>query len=75
MASDMLQERFEYKGYTIVPMPVSGDGETWFGGYEIMKNGEKVRKRTNIFPGFFYVDAAHNDSVERAKAEIDNWVH
>jgi hypothetical protein len=68
----MQAERLEYKGYTIHPMPSMGAGERYFGGYEIEKNGAKIRSRLNIFPGFFYLEAARNDSIEHAKLEIDN---
>jgi hypothetical protein len=62
----------EYRGYTIRPRPVTDNGELWFGGYEIRKNGEVVRERSNIFPGFFHFGAACSDSIEHAKIEIEN---
>jgi hypothetical protein len=66
--------RLEYKGYTILAKPNCGTDGKWFGGYEILKNGEPVSVRSNIFPSFFYVEAACADSMEHAKLEIDNRV-
>ena len=68
----MENDWFEYKGYTIVPMPVTDDGELWYGGYEIMKDGKMVSERDRIFPCFLYYAAAHNDSIGHAKMEIEN---
>jgi len=62
----------DYKGYHVVVKPSSqGDG-FWLGGYEILRNGQMVRNRTNVFPGFLYFEAACTDSIEHAKIEIDN---
>jgi len=68
----MDSEHVKYKGYTIFPMPAENGGAIWYGGYEITKDGTPVCIRKNIFPGFFYSDAARNDSIEHAKIEIDN---
>lgn len=69
----MNSEQVEYKGYTIVPLPSKGSGdEVWFGGYRISKDGATIRTRENISPGFFYFDAARNESIEYAKIEIDH---
>ncbi len=68
----MDNEHLEYKGYTIFPIPAMGTGGVWYGGYEIAKSGTTVRVRRNVFPGFFYFDAARTDSIEHAKLEIDN---
>jgi hypothetical protein len=65
-------EDLEYKGFTIFPMPAMGAGERYYGGYEIARNGTTIRARKNLFPGFFYFDAARNDSIEHAKLEIDS---
>lgn len=70
----MANERLDYKGYTIVPMPATDNGELWFGGYEILKDGEMIRERNHIFPCFPYYAAAHSDSIEHAKMEIENLV-
>lgn len=70
----MANERLRYKGYTILPTPATDNGEMWFGGYEIMKDGVKVRERNHIFPGFPYYAAAHSGSIEHAKMEIENLV-
>jgi hypothetical protein len=53
-------------------MPAMGAGERYYGGYEIARNGATIRARKNLFPGFFYFDAARNDSIEHAKLEIDS---
>ncbi|KIF79912.1 hypothetical protein [Noviherbaspirillum autotrophicum] len=65
-------EHVKYKGYTIFPMPALSAGALWLGGYEITKDGTPVSVRKNIFPGFFYSEAAWNDSIGHAKIEIDN---
>lgn len=68
----MADERLQYKGYTIVLMPATDNGELWFGGYESLKDGEKVRERNHLSPCFPYYAAAHNGSVEHAKIGIEN---
>jgi hypothetical protein len=70
----MDNKRVEYKGYVILPKLSGGGGGRWYGGYEISKGGTTIRARENIFPGFFYSDAACGDSIEHAKSEIDNLV-
>lgn len=65
------EEHLEYKGYTIFPIPMIGNGDVWYGGYEIAKRGITVRVRRKIFPGFFHFGAARTDSIEHAKLEID----
>jgi hypothetical protein len=70
----MDDQSIEYKGHTIFPEPVCGTEGRWFGGYKIARDGNIIRSRTNIFPGFLYCDAAHEDSIEHAKLEIDNLV-
>lgn len=67
----MNSKSIEYKGYVIYPAVQSTDA-MWYGGYEITKNGLPIRMRKRIYPGFPYSDAAWNDSIEHAKAEIDN---
>jgi hypothetical protein len=62
----------EYRGYTIVPKPEGGTDGTWFGGYEILKDGALVSSRSGIAPPFLYQEAACNDSIEHAKLEIDS---
>ncbi len=64
-------EHLEYKGYTIFPVPTAGSGGVWYAGYEIARRGITLRVRRNLFPGFFYFDAARVDSIEHAKLEID----
>ncbi len=70
----MDNQHVEYKGFTIVSMPSGGTDGTWFGGYEILKDGVSISVRKNIFPGFHYFPAARDDSIEHAKLEIDNRV-
>jgi hypothetical protein len=70
----MEHQRVEYRGYVIEPMPAFENQGRYEGGYEISKGGKVIRVRRNIFPGSFYVAAAITDSIERAKAEIDNLV-
>jgi hypothetical protein len=68
----MSDQIMNYRGYQVVLKPTcEGDG-MWFGGYDIRKNGETLRSRTNLFPGFLYFKAACTGSLERAKIEIDN---
>lgn len=67
-------ELVQYRGYTIFPMPSQSGGAIWYAGYEITRDGTPVRRRKNIFPGFFYAAAAWHDSVGHAKIEIDNLV-
>ncbi len=64
----------DYKGYRIWPKPSCGADGKWYGGYDIVKDDAPVSTRTTIFPGFLYVDAATEDSIEQAKIEIDNLI-
>jgi hypothetical protein len=68
----MEHQRVDYKGHVILPMPVCEKEGMCYGGYEISKDGTVISVRKNIFPGFFYLDAAVEDSVEHAKLEIDS---
>ncbi|MDB5838578.1 MAG: fructosamine kinase family protein [Herminiimonas sp.] len=61
----------EFQGYLIVTKPDESGGK-WYGGYELVKDGSVVRSRNHIYPGFFYFDAACEDSIEHAKLEIEN---
>lgn len=70
----MHDQRIEYKGYVIEPIPPPEDAGRYDGGYEISKDGKIVSIRKNIFPGCFYFDAAVTESIEHAKLEIDNLV-
>ncbi|MDB5764434.1 MAG: fructosamine kinase family protein [Herminiimonas sp.] len=70
----MDHQRVDYKGHVILPMPACEKEGRCYGGYEISKDGEVISVRKNIFPGFFYLDAAVEDSVEHAKLEIDSLV-
>lgn len=65
-------ETMDYKGYKIVPKPVSDAEGMWIGGYEIWKDGRTVSSRPNIFPRTLYFKAACADSIEHAKIEIEN---
>lgn len=68
----METQHIMYKGYVIVPLPSQGAGEQWHSGYEIRKGEVPIRVRRNLDPGMYYSDAALNESIERAKLEIDN---
>jgi hypothetical protein len=68
----MQAQRIAYKGYQIQPITTAEDVGRYYGAYEISKDGRVVSARSNIFPGFFYRDAAVADSIEHAKLEIDN---
>jgi hypothetical protein len=67
----MNDDTVEYKGYTIVAAPAVDASGRWFGAYRISKDGQTIRTREHIFPGFLYFDAALNDTIEHAKLEID----
>jgi hypothetical protein len=70
----MCDQIMDYKGYQIVPKPVSDAEGMWIGGYEILKDGRTVSSRPNIFPRTLYFKAACADSIEHAKIEIENLV-
>jgi len=75
----VVHQSIEYKGCVILPITTSTTFETdsesmYRGGYEISKDGKTLRVRRNLFPKFFYIDAAVTDSIEYAKLEIDNLV-
>lgn len=64
-----------YKGYQVLPRPTaSGDGDLYFGGYEIVKDGRSISCRTRLYPGVHYLSAACAASLEHAKIEIDHLV-
>lgn len=68
----MEHQPVEYKGFVILPIPACDAEGRYYGGYEISKDGKVIDVREDIFPGFFYLDAAVTDSIEHAKLEIDN---
>jgi hypothetical protein len=71
----MNMQIMNYKGYQVLPRPTaSGDGNLYFGGYEIVKDGRTVSCRTGLYPGVHYLSAARSASLEHAKIEIDNLV-
>ena len=67
----MNDETVEYQGYTITAAPAVDASGRWFGAYQISKDGQTIRTREHVFPGFLYFDAALNDTIEHAKLEID----
>jgi hypothetical protein len=67
----MQDETIEYKGFTIAAAPTVDASGRWFGAYRISRDGQSIRIREHIFPGFLYFDASFNDSIEHAKLEID----
>jgi hypothetical protein len=73
MALIMNTPQVEYKGYVISPTLTCDATGKYFGGYAILKGANVLSRRENLFPGFFYTDAARDDSIEHAKLEIDNW--
>ena len=62
----------EYKGCIILPMPVAEREGRYHGGYAILKNGQLMRVRRDLFPGCLYRKVALKESIEYAKLEIDN---
>jgi hypothetical protein len=70
----MSTQQVDYKGYIILPSLQCDSEGRFYGCYEIEKDGVIYRSRKNLFPGFFYSDAAREDSIEHAKLEIDNWI-